>query len=166
MVMGLGAPVMADERLDPNAHMQLLNTVQSLGITVHVDHKVYCRGNHGAYGSVSQLFIVCRGSEKTRVVEWSENDLDTIRHEAHHVLQDCLNGKLGDGEFSNAFTPEQLRTFVQNTIGFDVASDIVNTYRKNNVSEEMLLSEVEAFAVASAISPLLIEDKIKKFCQV
>ena len=25
-------------------------------------------------------------------VEWTENDYDTLRHEAHHVVQDCMKG--------------------------------------------------------------------------
>jgi len=166
MVMGFGAPVMADERLNPAAHMQLLQTVESLGVQVHIDHKTYCGNYQGAYGSEAGMFIVCRESEKTRQTEWTAEDLDTIRHEAHHVLQDCLNGKLGDGEFNNAFDPVQLRSFVERTIGFETASNIVDAYRANNVPDEGLLMEVEAFAVASAIDPSMIENKIEEFCEV
>ena len=41
-------------------------------------------------------------------VQWTENDLDTLRHEAMHVLQDCSAGRVGDGLLESTMTTEFL----------------------------------------------------------
>lgn len=166
LMLGCSAPVMADERLSVEAHMRLLETVESLGVRVHINHKAFCQGQHGAYGSQPRVFIICRDSEKVTRGEWTPNDLDTIRHEAHHVVQDCLNNGLGDGEFVTAFDNEVLYEFVEQTIGAEQAETIVETYRANGVTDtDSLLTEVEAFAVAASIPPSMIEQKLKEVCQ-
>ena len=163
-MMGCIAPVMADERFSPEAHMRLLETVESLGVDVHIDHKSICQGTHGAYGSRQGIFVVCRASSKETRGEWTPNDLDTIRHEAQHVLQDCIANGLGDGEFRTMFEGEMLDRFVRETIGYEQAERIVEIYRGNGTPEDQLMTEVEAFAIAAVIPPGMIEEKLKEVC--
>ena len=92
-------------------------------------------------------------------VKWTANDLDSLRHEAQHVVQDCLDGGMGDGELSPMFNNEQLKEAVLSTLSRERIKMILENY-----GEEDHLIELEAFTVAAAVSPVSIANAIEKHC--
>ena len=89
-------PALADNSYD--AHVGLWNTLQRAGVTTQINPRDCKPEFHGYYNRRSVKLVVCQDNSTGggRQVEWTANDLDTLRHEAQHVLQDCMVGGLGD----------------------------------------------------------------------
>jgi len=96
------------------------------------------------------------------VILASDDDLDTIRHEAHHIVQDCMDGKI-DGGLQPFFTHEDLFTFLA---GYpDWKEDkIISTYRKDGASNTVIKFEVEAWAVADMVPAETISNVLTQVC--
>lgn len=151
-------------------HEYLWDTLQDVGVTISVNSKIHCNDDaDGYYNTLSALLVVCQDNMGTPGVQvaWTDNDLDTLRHEAHHVVQDCAVGALADGETGLFFhDKEDYDEFVLGVMDKDTANDIFNVYRKNGASELHAKQEVEAFAVASAIDARTIANKVNEFCNI
>ena len=83
----------ASEVLDQ--HTDLWNDLESVGVTIYVNDPEACKhsGFDGRYISSMRRLDICQDDYAPYTqTQWTANDLDTLRHEAHHVLQDC-NGK-------------------------------------------------------------------------
>ena len=81
-------------------HVNLFNTLKEVGVTPLIN-SAHCKdGDYGLYHTTAQLLVVCQENRTANgdQVKWTLNDLDTLRHESHHVVQDCNNGKVGDGK--------------------------------------------------------------------
>ena len=95
------------------------------------------------------------------------NDLDTLRHEAHHVIQDCLKGGIGDRESDLFFDErEEFVEFVSNALTDYQIEKIIEGYRERGADEDTIIKEVEAFAVASSIGPETIAGAVDNLCRV
>lgn len=156
--------VKADEK-----HRYLATTIRSLRVPVTINTKIHCRpGESGSYFSAG-FMAICqdnRGKEGVEVV-WTANDLDTLRHEAHHMIQDCAAGGIGDGKMSLMFNEkEELAEFLSKS-GYtqQQLQQIATHYRKKGVTGYDMLMELEAFAVARSIPADLIAVKLKEYCQ-
>ena len=102
MTLGLlsATPAMALEA----GHRTLLDTLKEKGVYVEVNPQGVCdavkteSSYHGVYlysdKYESPMMAICQdfGGIGDETI-WTENDLDTLRHESLHFLQDCL----GDG---------------------------------------------------------------------
>ena len=158
--------VRADE--EERSHRELVSTLESVGITVSInDPTCQERDANGMYVSRNKLLIVCQDNAKWSgdVVRWTSNDYDTLRHEAHHVLQDCVGGELGDGVLSDFFNePDEYNDFIQGTIGSNRANAISEVYGESGASESIILNEIEAFAVADSVSPDTIGEAVVSVC--
>ena len=82
-------------------HKRLLNVVESLGVRVAINDS-YCKKLNmfnGFYINKKNQLYICQDNSLMdgKIVEWTENDFDTIRHETFHLIQDCNDGKLGEG---------------------------------------------------------------------
>ena len=82
---------------DVSAHIDLLRTVQRAGTQVYVNHAVCVKeGNEGVNGMYypgHNVLVICQDrATDTNMVEWTLNDLDTVRHETQHMIQDCVAG--------------------------------------------------------------------------
>lgn len=156
--------VKADEQ-----HRYLAQTIRSLGVPVSINTKLHCRpGESGSYFSAG-FMVICQDNRKKEgvEVEWTVNDLDTLRHEAQHIIQDCAAGKIGDGKMSLMFdTEKELTQFLSNS-GYtqQQLQQIAAHYGKQGIDGYDLLMELEAFAVARSIPANLIADKLKEYCQ-
>ena len=87
-------------RSNHQAHVALSKAVQSVGISVYVNDS-YCDKVPTWVCTQHQfwtpLILICQENcvpGTTHTVAWTEEDYDTLRHEVHHVVQDCRDGSL------------------------------------------------------------------------
>ena len=164
----LTTPVSASERAE---HQELIDALESVGVTVVINDPRACDGDnhHGWYSPSHAVLAVCQdnsSSISSREVQWTPNDYDTLRHEAHHAVQDCLVGGLGDSESGLLFNDfEQLKSFVSSSLSEKEIEDIIGTYRNNGTSDEDILRELEAFAVARVIPAWKTAEAVTTLCR-
>ena len=56
---------------------------------------------NGFYSSHNRVLVVCNDryvKGENEDPQWTANDLDTLRHEAQHLIQDCMVGGLADSK--------------------------------------------------------------------
>ena len=149
-------------------HQELARTIVSLGVPVSINTNIHCpAGESGSYFSAGFMVICQNNRDKEGVeVEWTVNDLNTLRHEAHHLIQDCAAGTIGDGKMSLMFNSEkEIYQFLSNSsYTVEQLKQIAAHYEKKGVTGYDLLIELEAFVVAKDIPANLIEDKLKEYC--
>lgn len=155
--------VRADEQ-----HRYLAQTIRSLGVPVSINTKIHCLpGESGNYFTAG-FMVICQDNRRENgvEVEWTANDLDTLRHEAQHLIQDCASGGIGDRKMSLMFNnKEELIEFLSKS-GYtqQQLQQIASHYQKQGIDGYDLLMELEAFAVARSIPANLIADKLKEYC--
>ena len=146
-------------------HVALSQAVQRAGIDVYVNAEPCDEGNsYGMYIPAHSAIVICQ-ENRTRgvrqVVAWTEEDYDTLRHEVHHVVQDCMdstyNGVLG------SVYKEPVR-FGVSVLGKQRAIRIANLYAENGASEHIQVMEIEAFAVAAQNNPAEQIQDINRYC--
>ena len=96
-------PVLAQS--SPNDHLQLLRTVNRVGVSVQIDAPICAKEIYGAYFQDGSALVLCsKGDQAER--------LDTIRHEAWHMLQDFKDCNLPDYGLNlilpSAMVPEEV----------------------------------------------------------
>jgi hypothetical protein len=161
----MGAPARANIN-DMEEHQRLWNVLQDSGVTLVVNSPAYCSDDvAGLYGSTEKLLFICQQNAEIpyREVEWTSYDLDTLRHEAHHVVQDCMAGKLGDQEFGLLFNDaDELTSFVERGLSPKQIDMVLSMYEESDDFE--LLMELEAFATANSVDADTIADGINNVC--
>ena len=149
-------------------HLALVEALQEVGITPLINTAHCSSGSDGLYHTTARILIVCQDNSQTvgDQVDWTENDLDTLRHEAHHVLQDCRLDSLGDGNLSLYFQDEEdLTEFVVNSsFSGEKIETLIQVLREDGLSARDILLELEAYIVAADIDASLIADKLVEFC--
>ena len=168
-------PARANEVLA--AHGDLLTAVESAGVRVYIN-PVHCsttmEGASGFYVSQSRVFVVCQDNSKEPgdLVEMTANDLDTIRHESQHVIQDCIDG-IGNNQLETYFplvTTEEGQVshheFVTSVLSQEQIDSITRAYTGMGATSETILLEYEAFAVAHGISADVIAQVVRQVCPV
>ena len=96
------------------------------------------------------------------IVRATDNDLDTIRHEAHHLIQDCSDGKR-DGQLVKFFSPGSA---FMSEMSPRRRAWVRETYVENGASEHVIQLEMEAFHVATFISAETLTTAVEKVCQL
>ena len=149
------------------AHGRLWRTIQDVGVITLLNNPRYCNGEAlGVYDSSKAILAICQ-TDTSGVLEvtWSDEDLDTLRHEAHHLIQDCVVGRIADTEMGHLFTDgDQFKLFVNSALTIGQIQSIIASYRENGAPDEVVLLELEAFAVADSISADAIAEKVKDWC--
>ena len=151
---------------DNEGHRQLVESIKNLGVIVLVNHKLHCISKEfaGLYYD-NGVLVICQDNRPENngiEVEWTDNDLDTLRHEAHHIVQDCALGTIADGKMIRMFVNEdEYFDFIEGS-----SLDLVELYTKLReiLSEEETLIEIEAYVVAKDIPVGHINKKIIEFC--
>ena len=148
------------------AHERLIDEVQRVGVSIYLNPPD-CKGASfaGYYQSASSRMVICQdnGIDGTfRQARWTANDLDTLRHEAHHVTQDCMGTIRGNNELGTIYTKPFL--FAQQFFGTITIQNIVSTYKDKGASPQVQVLEVEAFAVAEMNNPDQQVSDLRKFC--
>jgi len=139
----------------PEAHELLVQEIRNNGVKIVINDE-YCgeeEGLNGFYSGQKKLLVVCQdnGVPGGPVVAWTANDLDTLRHEAQHFIQDCRVGSNHDHALAPVYhSPSAL---AQEVLGPERVVDITTRYRENGASDLVLLLEYEAFAVAARNIP-------------
>ena len=174
-----GSAVMAQptyERQDEaQDHIELLNTLDDMGINVQINNPAICARESGTAGywvGADKLFVLCQESiRKTQnpvytgeVFQASDDDLDTIRHEAHHVIQDCMDGEI-DGDLSLYLDEENSVEFLEYYPDWK-EEYITEQYRSEGASDHVIELEIEAWAVADMVTADMIHDVLKRECEV
>jgi hypothetical protein len=151
-------------------HDVLWNALEEVGVELYLNDTEYCDADSGVSGLYSprlNIMIICQDERipiSSREVEWTDNDYDTLRHEAHHVVQDCVAG-LENGNMDVYFGDRDTYTeFVKTALTEEQFDNIVKTYKEGGSSDEVVIHEVEAFAVASSIPPDSIARALVKVC--
>ena len=152
-------------------HKELWNALEEVGVELYLNDTEYCAADEGVSGLYSprlNVMVICQDERipiSSREVEWTDNDYDTLRHEAHHVVQDCVAG-LENEQMSTYFDDKDTYTeFVKTALTENQFDNIVQTYREGGSSDEMVIQEVEAFAVANSIPPDSIARALLKLCR-
>lgn len=171
LFVALSTAVVPSVRANTNTmdqHESLWNDLQAVGVDIYVNDPAVCKegGINGRYVSAERRLDVCQDNYQPYTqVSWSPNDLDTLRHEAHHVLQDC-NGDPWDSQLNKVFPRGEYRQFVTNSLTEAQINRIIDSYRLMGASDEVIELELEAFSVASTVSAHVIGNKIVEYCEV
>ena len=166
LILALGIAPQAKADLTP--YQELLDTVNKAGVTVFINPEECFEklsNFDGYYHSVMRKLVICQDNAKREGdrVAWTANDLDTIRHEVHHMVQDCMDGTLADGQLGVFFDDkETFIEFVDGSIGEERAQSVIEAY--SDTTPHTRLLELEAFSVAESVSPESIEGAVAKFC--
>lgn len=119
-------------------------------------------GVSGYYSRRNVHIVVCQdNAQRVGVaVEWTANDLDTLRHEAQHLIQDCIAGVAGDYQSELYLDIERS----ESALGENRVNLIRSVY--SDFSEKTIQLEIEAFAVAENINAATIAEAVTKECKV
>ena len=159
----LAAPLPAD-------HQQFLDTMARDGVNVYINKPAeICYGEKdmdGVYAVFEgeRYLIVCQDNRKTSdVVSWTDNDLDTIRHEGFHIIQDCMAGDKNDVVFDTVFINQD---DVIDALGVFEAMDIMQRYSNlyENDMHGVIKIEIEAFYAARDLSASEINSMYTQYC--
>lgn len=143
---------------DPG-HQALVDALTRAGVRVFFDHQI-CKTDrvYGFYHNPSKSLVVCNEGSGM----FDENDLDTLRHEAIHVIQDCANGTLGDNRMGLALKPGISRQMLAQA-GIDITK-IEAAYGRRGVKGVNLELEYEAFGAAATVPASTIAEVVGIMC--
>lgn len=152
-------------------HVKLWKVLDQIGVTTVVNNPIHCYDSEpqldGIYFPYSGLLVVCQDNRKPGEgqVEWTENDLDTFRHEAQHVIQDCNAGPLFDGKAAPMFDDKELVKFIEvSSWTKKQIKDLYDRLKRLGRTDKEIHMEIEAYVVASGISANAIAHKLLEFC--
>ena len=175
--MTAGVPALADvsyeEKESVDDHIELLNTLSDLGVNIQINNPNICSKEEGTAGfwmGSKKLFVLCQEAiRKSPRPVWdgkiylaSDDDLDTIRHEAQHVIQDCMDGEI-DGLLTEYFNPENRVEFLSHYPDWK-EQYILEQYREMGANNHVISLEIEAWAVADMVPATMINDVVKREC--
>jgi len=149
-----------------DAHAVLVEAIERQGVDFVVNHP-FCQERpsvNGFYSSEARVLVVCndRYTEENTDPQWTANDLDTLRHEAQHLIQDCMIGGLADSRLHPVY--KDPIGLAYGILGSDRMQGINTLYRQNGADNETILLEWEAFAVAEMNVPLEQSQDIARYC--
>jgi len=143
-------------------HITLGATVKSTGINYKIN-PVECweKSAMGWYWAYKNEMVICQEGKQQVGIEarWTEEDLDTLRHEAQHLIQDCMDGSR-QGALSSVY--KDVPSMVKSTLSSQAIKSIIKAY--SSQSDHIIMMELEAFAVAAMNDPIEQSNDIEKFC--
>jgi hypothetical protein len=105
--------------------------------------------------------VICQENKRVvnEEVNWTEEDLDTLRHEAQHLVQDCMDGER-QGELGAVYRdPIDL---AKKVLGDRGVRSIIDAY--SDASKHVVVMELEAFSVARLNNPIEQVQDIQRYC--
>ncbi|QIN96988.1 hypothetical protein [Synechococcus phage S-H34] len=150
-------------------HVELSEAIKSVGVRYYIN-PTHCyqgrtRGVDGFYVSQAGVLVVCqdnaRGNEQVR---WTANDLDTLRHEAIHLIQDCKDGR-GDGRLVPIVGSDKERNRIAlSVLGAGRVRNIIKSYVSRGANAHTIRLELEAFSFAQEIDASDITAAVRRTC--
>ena len=159
----------ASASIEELQHKRLLNVVESLGVQVVINDG-YCEKLNmlnGFYFNKKKQLYICQDNRLIdgKIVEWTENDFDTIRHEAFHLIQDCIDGKLGDGKYKSFYSDDELiQVVLDSGITMKRLRKYVNLYTILGESSHGIMLELEAISSSKVMSADDISKMLNDVC--
>ncbi len=159
----IAAPLPAD-------HQLFVDTMVNDGVNYVVNEPAEaCYGEKDLDGAYvvfegERYLVVCQDNRTTSdVVAWTANDLDTIRHEGFHIIQDCMAGTKNDQVLDTVFTSQ---AEVIDALGVEQAMDIMSTYAQLYESHRHgdIRMEIEAFYAARDYSATELNSLYTQYC--
>ena len=149
-------------------HNHLLDMVKATGVTVKINpaacDTMNAMGWFATMRDGSQYMVICQENKvkgSSAQVRWTAEDLDTVRHEAHHLTQDCMDGRQ-DGSLGAVYKrPVELGYRV---MGHDKTNWVAESYAEGGASGHIQVMEIEAFAVAQMNDPIDQANDIRRYC--
>ena len=165
----LSAPVHASMGVQENhqRHVVLATAIQEAGIDVYVNPSA-CDNKpvFGWYSGAQRVLVICQENRDfypAGKAPWTAEDYDTLRHEAQHLIQDCMDNRI-DHNLSPVYrNPIAL---AQRVLGTEAMSGIHNSYTSIGANLSTVILEYEAFAVAALNDPLEQVQDIRNYCGV
>lgn len=146
-------------------HQNLWEALQKAGVQTIINSTECEKDLAGFYwipdGKNPQL-VVCQENSTPGGPEvgWTAFDLDTLRHEAQHAIQDCVDGRQ-DMELDLVLPTE----WSMGVLGQEAVQWIAETYVKNGATPSVVLAEYEAFAVAENVPASVIAQEVGSTCK-
>ena len=170
----LPSPANADYDATLSNHKVLIESIKSVGVRFYMNPPscdvAKKKDIGGIYLHESGRMVICQDDYDGKIpkVKWTENDFDTLRHEAQHIVQDCVAGEIGDGKMSRMFgNGEQFKIFVEASLTEEYVASIYHAYTEEmKVTPYQASMELEAYATANSIPALDISRKLREFCDV
>lgn len=160
------ANAMARGQSNFDDHVRLARAAQATGVNLKINpDECDTETALGWYWAAGNELVICqenkvKGSNKE--VAWTEEDLDTLRHEVHHLVQDCMTKGKRDGYLGSVY--KEPIEFAEHFLGIDKMKKIAEIYFKEGATEHDVIMEFEAFAVAYANDPVEQVSDINRFC--
>lgn len=141
------------------SHNALINALNRAGVQVYADADQCATDKvNGFYHSPSKALVLCNDGSKVM----TDNNLDTLRHESIHVVQDCKAGKVGDKKMARVMNPGEAVKLLRRG-GYD--PDLVhNAYKARGASDFVIDLEFEAWGGAATLSPYQITHALDTYC--
>lgn len=159
---GSAGPALAISDATAAQHNDLTEALVGAGIKLYLDADI-CRANSrlgGFYHSPSLSLILCnKGSKKM-----TEENLDTLRHEAIHVIQDCKNNIQGDKILGRVLKPGTIESLAEKH-GISL-EQIARVYKSQGADPSVIQLEYEAFTAAAGMSASTIASAVRIMCPV
>ena len=155
------APVVAEASTFQD-HIRLAQAVQATGTQVKINPKDCAKEkSFGWYWAAGRELVVCQenGYGGGPEVAWTSEDLDTLRHEAHHLVQDCRDGRLDGSLLAVYKDPIAVGTEV---LGYEYMNQIAEGYGEKG--PHIVVMEIEAFSVALLDDPQEQIADIQRYC--
>ena len=149
-------------------HQRLVNAVMKAGVKVYFNKEGCYREKDlmGWYSQKRREVVVCQenriNGRPRQQVDWTAGDYDTLRHEAQHVIQDCMVGRIGDQRWKPVYSDPV--ALAKEVLGTDKMRKIYLKYRAAGYSDKDVLLEFEAFSVAEMNEPIEQVVDVKRFC--
>ena len=149
--------------VDP-AHYDLGMAIASTGVDLKINPAECFEGSKfGWYWSAKNELVICQENayRANTEVQWTAEDFDTLRHEAQHLIQDCMDGSQ-NGILSAVY--KKPIALGKEVLGNRKIESIARTYASQGADDHIITMEIEAFAVAAINNPAEQVKDIKNFC--
>ena len=159
-ILALNTPSSAGQFVGER-HQTIIRAAQRAGIRYEVNPSD-CPGDVDGFYTGDRL-VVCqdRGSRGGPEKKWTANDLDTLRHEAMHLAQDCRDGAID--MMIDPPSDAQVDAMIDR-LGADRMLKIWRDYHNRRLYMNGILIELEAFHHARYNSPESIAQEITTYC--
>ena len=155
-------PTAVEAKNVDRAHMTLAQTAARTGVQLKINPTECFKGDtFGWYWAAKNELVICQERRAKANVEtyWTDEDLDTLRHEVQHLVQDCRDGSR-DGRLDAVYTsPIDL---AKNVLGERGIQGVLDAY--SDASDHIKVMELEAFSVAAMNDPMEQVKDIQTYC--